>query len=57
LLIHLKFGKVKDNPFGDFKSMFRHISKGAWTFSKQDQGWQACDCTAEALKVTDYVPL
>ncbi|XP_062160896.1 beta-amyrin synthase 2-like isoform X2 [Alnus glutinosa] len=46
----LKKSQVKDNPSGDFKSMFRHISKGAWTFSEQDQGWQVCDCTAEGLK-------
>ena len=31
--------------------MYRHISKGAWTFSMQDQGWQVSDCTAEGLKV------
>ncbi|KAK4588776.1 hypothetical protein RGQ29_019685 [Quercus rubra] len=28
----------------------RHISKGSWTFSDQDQGLQLSDCTAEALK-------
>jgi hypothetical protein len=44
--------KVKDNPSGDFKSMYRHISKGSWTFSDQDHGWQVSDCTAEGLKVT-----
>ena len=31
--------------------MFRHISKGGWTFSDQDHGWQVSDCTAESLKV------
>jgi hypothetical protein len=31
--------------------MYRHISKGAWTFSMQDHGWQVSDCTAEGLKV------
>jgi squalene cyclase len=35
----------------DFKAMYRHISKGAWTFSMQDHGWQVSDCTAEGLKV------
>ncbi|PRQ51835.1 putative beta-amyrin synthase [Rosa chinensis] len=35
---------------GDFKSMHRHISKGSWTFSDQDHGWQVSDCTAEGLK-------
>jgi len=34
--------------------MYRHISKGAWSFSDQDNGWQVSDCTAEALKVTNY---
>ncbi|KAL8554125.1 hypothetical protein ACS0TY_002376 [Phlomoides rotata] len=46
----IKISQVKDNPSGDFKSMYRHISKGAWTFSDQDHGWQVSDCTAEALK-------
>ncbi|CAA3028533.1 dammarenediol II synthase-like [Olea europaea subsp. europaea] len=40
----------KENPAGDFKSMYRHFTKGAWTFSDQDQGWVVSDCTAEALK-------
>ena len=40
-----------ENPSGDFKSMCRHTSKGAWTFSDRDHGWQVSDCTAEALKV------
>ncbi|KAB1206116.1 Beta-amyrin synthase [Morella rubra] len=46
----IKRSQVKDNPSGDFRSMFRHISKGAWTFSDQDHGWQVSDCTAEGLK-------
>ncbi|XP_034695903.1 beta-amyrin synthase 1-like [Vitis riparia] len=46
----IKESQVKDNPFGDFKSMYRHISKGSWTFSDQDHGWQVSDCTAEGLK-------
>ncbi|KAI7739177.1 hypothetical protein M8C21_012478, partial [Ambrosia artemisiifolia] len=41
---------VKDNPSGDFWSIHWHISKGSWTFSDQDHGWQVSDCTAEALK-------
>ncbi|KAF6137864.1 hypothetical protein GIB67_022007 [Kingdonia uniflora] len=45
----IKQSQVKDNPSGDFKSMHRHISKGAWTFSDQDHGWQVSDCTAEGL--------
>ncbi|KAL5574126.1 hypothetical protein UlMin_023723 [Ulmus minor] len=46
----LKKSQVKDNPSGDFKSMYRHISKGSWTYSDQDHGWQVSDCTAEGLK-------
>ncbi|XP_074268298.1 beta-amyrin synthase-like isoform X2 [Silene latifolia] len=46
----IKESQVKDNPSGDFQSMHRHISKGAWTFSDQDHGWQVSDCTAEGLK-------
>ncbi|GMN62235.1 hypothetical protein TIFTF001_031324 [Ficus carica] len=46
----IKKSQVKENPSGDFKSMYRHISKGSWTFSDQDQGWQVSDCTADALK-------
>ncbi|KAJ8431516.1 hypothetical protein Cgig2_009753 [Carnegiea gigantea] len=46
----IKESQVKDNPSGDFKSMYRHISKGSWTFSDQDHGWQVSDCIAEGLK-------
>nr|UAK14939.1 oxidosqualene synthase 5 [Iberis amara] len=46
----IKKSQVKENPSGDFKSMYRHISKGAWTLSDRDNGWQVSDCTAEALK-------
>ncbi|PHT73318.1 Beta-amyrin synthase [Capsicum annuum] len=41
--------QVKKNPSGDFKGMYRHISKGSWTFADQDHGWQVSNCTAEAL--------
>lgn len=49
----IKASQVKNNPSGDFKAMYRHITKGAWTFScawtfsDQDHGWQVSDCTAE----------
>ncbi|GLT78999.1 hypothetical protein SLA2020_505130 [Shorea laevis] len=46
----IKKSQVKDNPSGDFKKMYRHISKGSWTFSDQDHGWQLSDCTGEGLK-------
>ncbi|XP_056159456.1 beta-amyrin synthase 1-like [Syzygium oleosum] len=45
----IKRSQVKDDPSGDFHSMYRHISKGSWTFSEQDHGWQLSDCTAEGL--------
>ncbi|TKY72083.1 Beta-amyrin synthase [Spatholobus suberectus] len=46
----LKKSQITDNPSGDFKSMYRHISKGSWAFSDKDNGWQVSDCTAECLK-------
>ncbi|RHN39292.1 putative beta-amyrin synthase [Medicago truncatula] len=42
--------QVRDNPSGDYESMYRHMSKGSWTFSDQDHGWSVSDCTAEGLK-------
>ncbi|KAL5166166.1 Lupeol synthase [Glycine soja] len=47
----IKACQVLENPSDHFKAKHRHISKGAWTFSMQDQGWQVSDCTTEALKV------
>ncbi|KAI4332357.1 hypothetical protein L6164_017274 [Bauhinia variegata] len=46
----LKKCQMRENPSGDFKSMYRHNRKGAWTFNDQDHGWQVSDCTAESLK-------
>ncbi|KAK3221201.1 hypothetical protein Dsin_008226 [Dipteronia sinensis] len=46
----IKASQVRENPSGNFTAMYRHISKGAWTFSTQDHGWQVSDCTAEGLK-------
>ncbi|CAA0342065.1 unnamed protein product [Arabidopsis thaliana] len=46
----LKNSQVRENPSGDFTNMYRHISKGSWTFSDRDHGWQASDCTAESFK-------
>lgn len=45
--------QVRENPSGNFREMYRHINKGAWTFSMQDHGWQVSDCTAEGLKVLE----
>ncbi|KAL3834284.1 hypothetical protein ACJIZ3_009020 [Penstemon smallii] len=47
---YLKESQIKENPKSDFKGMYRHFTKGGWTFSDQDQGWVVSDCTAEALK-------
>ncbi|CAN4080917.1 unnamed protein product [Withania somnifera] len=45
----IRASQVKDNPSGDFKGMYRHISKGSRPFPDQDQGWQVSDFTAEGL--------
>ncbi|CDP05547.1 unnamed protein product [Coffea canephora] len=47
---YLKESQCKTNLKGDFKKMYRHFTKGSWTFSDQDQGLAVSDCTAEALK-------
>ncbi|XP_019178856.1 PREDICTED: dammarenediol II synthase-like [Ipomoea nil] len=47
---YIKESQVKENPKGDFKSMYRRLAKGSWTFSDQDQSWGLSDGTAEALK-------
>lgn len=47
----LKASQILKNPSGDFTAMYRHICKGAWSFSMHDQGLQVSDCTAEGLKV------
>ncbi|XP_004305790.1 PREDICTED: beta-amyrin synthase-like [Fragaria vesca subsp. vesca] len=46
----LKISQVRINPSDDYQAHFRHISKGSWTFSDRDNGWQVSDCTAEALR-------
>ncbi|KAM7519437.1 hypothetical protein LguiB_018399 [Lonicera macranthoides] len=45
--------QIRENPSGDFRSMYRGNSKGGWPLSEQDQGWQVSDCTAEALKYVE----
>nr|GMD06502.1 dammarenediol II synthase-like [Ipomoea batatas] len=47
---YIKQSQIKENPKGDFKSMFRHFTKGSWTFSDQDQGLPITDGTGDALK-------
>ncbi|KAE8705692.1 Lupeol synthase [Hibiscus syriacus] len=46
----IKASQVRENPSGDFSAMYRHISKGSWTFYTQEHGWQVSDCTSEGLK-------
>ncbi|CAN6692737.1 unnamed protein product [Malus baccata var. baccata] len=46
----IKKSQVRDNPVGDFKSMFRCTSKGSWTLSDQDHGLPASDSLSENLK-------
>ncbi|GMP71866.1 hypothetical protein CsSME_00030117 [Camellia sinensis var. sinensis] len=41
---YIKESQIKDNPSGDFVSMYRHFTKGGWTFSDQDHGWAVSDC-------------
>ncbi|XP_010655670.1 beta-amyrin synthase [Vitis vinifera] len=47
----IKLSQCQENPSGDYRSRYRHFSKGAWTFSDRDHGWQVSDCTSEALRV------
>ncbi|XP_047325827.1 beta-amyrin synthase-like [Impatiens glandulifera] len=47
---YLKQTQIQENPSGKFQEMYRHISKGGWPLSEQDNGWQGSDCTAESLK-------
>ncbi|KAE9452165.1 hypothetical protein C3L33_15940, partial [Rhododendron williamsianum] len=47
---YIKESQIKENLAGDFKKMYRHFTKGTWTFSDQDQSWAVSNCTAEALK-------
>ncbi|XP_027337244.1 cycloartenol synthase-like [Abrus precatorius] len=46
----IKNSQVLEDCPGDLNKWYRHISKGSWTFSTADQGWEVSDCTAEGLK-------
>ncbi|XP_062078731.1 lupeol synthase-like isoform X2 [Humulus lupulus] len=48
----LKASQIRKNPPGNYTQMYRHMSKGGWTFNTADQGWVISDCTAEAFKAT-----
>ncbi|XP_057463932.1 dammarenediol II synthase-like [Actinidia eriantha] len=45
--------QIKQNPNGDFESMYQQFTKGRWNFSEPDHGWIVSDCTAESLKSPD----
>ncbi|XP_010545605.1 PREDICTED: seco-amyrin synthase-like [Tarenaya hassleriana] len=47
---YLKKSQVAENPPGNYRKMYRYSTKGAWTFTDQDQGWGVSDCTAESLE-------
>ncbi|KAJ1690730.1 hypothetical protein LUZ63_014885 [Rhynchospora breviuscula] len=46
----INYSQILEDCPGNFSSWYRHITKGAWTFSTADQGWEVSDCTAEGLK-------
>jgi cycloartenol synthase len=55
--IKLAHGYIKNSQLlhdcpGDLSYRYRHIYKGAWTFSTADQGWAVSDSTAEGLKAS-----
>ncbi|KAI5659184.1 hypothetical protein M9H77_27977 [Catharanthus roseus] len=50
----LKLSQMKENSSGNVGYWYRHISKGGWPFSTQDQGWPVSDTTSEGLKVRIY---
>ncbi|OQU83214.1 hypothetical protein SORBI_3005G092500 [Sorghum bicolor] len=47
----IKNSQLLENCLGDLNYWHRHISKGGWTFSTADDGWQVSDCSANGLKV------
>ncbi|CAL0323162.1 unnamed protein product [Lupinus luteus] len=47
----IKCSQVRRNSSSNPSEWYRHISKGGWPFSTQDNGWAVSDCSAEGLKV------
>ncbi|KAF8760459.1 hypothetical protein HU200_010081 [Digitaria exilis] len=45
----IKSSQIRENH-PDYEVYYRHRSKGSWTLSTADNGWNVSDCTAEALK-------
>ncbi|KAF8690424.1 hypothetical protein HU200_040776 [Digitaria exilis] len=48
----IKSSQIRENH-PDYEGYYRHSSKGSWTLSTADNGWNVSDCTAEALKNDD----
>ncbi|KAJ7000980.1 hypothetical protein NC653_011439 [Populus alba x Populus x berolinensis] len=46
----LKLSQISSDSRKCLWRLQEHISKGAWTLSVKDHGWQVSDCTAEALR-------
>ncbi|WJX26112.1 rRNA-processing protein las1 [Trifolium repens] len=46
----IQCSQVTMNRSGNTSCWYRHISKGGWNFSTQENGWPVSDCTAEGLK-------
>ncbi|XBH77036.1 hypothetical protein VPH35_103575 [Triticum aestivum] len=49
---YIKNSQVLHDCHGDLSVWYRHISKGAWTFSTVDHVWPVSDCTALGLKAS-----
>ncbi|KAF7078020.1 hypothetical protein CFC21_082499 [Triticum aestivum] len=49
---YIKNSQVLHDCHGDLSVWYRHISKGAWTFSTADHVWPVSDCTALGLKAS-----
>lgn len=47
---YIKKTQIHENPSGDFVKMYRHATKGSWSFMDLDHLWPVSDCTAEGLK-------
>uniref|UniRef100_M8AV75 Cycloartenol synthase n=1 Tax=Aegilops tauschii TaxID=37682 RepID=M8AV75_AEGTA len=49
---YIKNSQILHDCHGDLSVWYRHISKGAWTFSTADHAWPVSDCTALGLKAS-----
>nr|WGT93812.1 taraxerol synthase [Codonopsis lanceolata] len=46
---YIKESQIRENKCGDYSSMCQVLSKGAWAWSDQDNGWPVSDCTALSI--------